>query len=147
MSIVDLLNATFAFLLCLLRACDVPSYPSPLCSWTSAMYLLNAGDRLLLPQRCGRASPSYEGGDRWHSGGHHRSKCLWVSALHVRSTAFTQVGMLWEIPHCPPSISNSNTQAKTHTAWLLLNHINLKKQQDIEGCSHLAVSLKVVFTH
>lgn len=80
------------------RACHLYS-PSPtLYPRASALYLFLAGDRLLLSQWGGRATPSHESGDRWYPGGHHRPECLWISSLHIRQTAPAQVGVLWEIP-------------------------------------------------
>lgn len=84
------------FYLRLLRACDIAFPTPPVHPWAGALYLLHAGDRLLLPQWRGRTPAPHEGGDRWHPSGHHRPECLWVSALHVRQTAPAPVGALWE---------------------------------------------------
>lgn len=48
---------------CLHRACDIPSSTAAVHPRASALYLLYAGDGLLLPQRGGRTPAPHEGGD------------------------------------------------------------------------------------
>lgn len=80
----------------LLRACYISTYLSLVHPWAGALRLLYAGDRLLLSQWGRRTTPSHEGGDRWHYGGHHRPERLWISAFHIRQSAAAQVGRLLE---------------------------------------------------
>lgn len=77
------LNSVF----CLHRACYISSHPPSFNPWASALHLLHARDGFLLPQWGRRTTTPHEGGDRWHIGGHHWPKRLWVSALHIRQAA------------------------------------------------------------
>ncbi len=59
------------------------------------LYLLHAGHGLLLPQWSWGSTAPYEGSNRRHLGGHHRSQRVRISPVHLWSSQITQV-IFWK---------------------------------------------------